>query len=407
MRKEPPLVSCAFGWGKVCHLYQDYLDLNGKHYALAELKDIRPIYRQVMGVSSARLEMVFGRKKVVLRGIVALEDLWKIVEYLSAECSSRSDLESTDCDQISDSEQTNETASESGEWNSQGDDKGVPLPYYGKNTPSTVGAIPSSQDRHPVGTSEELTQSDLATVTTQPVEIPGWLRMLQEQHERRQKRMRVERSLREHGFDVEKLSQRLQLEPLPCVQVPVRLLPGEDAHYRTDATLCGERIGEAKHYVYPALDYGLLILTNLRLIYIGRKSQLVLDYTRLLHVSRLPGALAFEADHWRKRVIFELSRPLECVMYLECILQRFTQNEQFQADNRSSEGPQPPVGSLKGVPQTLLSSTEFDTGESLMSRYVDTTPLPMYNWDTADTLATLEALERENTANLEAYEDNL
>ncbi len=405
MRKEPPLVSCAFGWGKVCHLYQDCLDVNGKHYVLAELKDIRPIYRKVMGVSSARLELVFGRKKVVLRGIVALEDLSKIVEYLSAECSSRSDLESTDCDQTSSSEQTDETPSEAGEWDSQEYRRGAPLLYDGKNVPSTVGAITSSQDRHPAGTSEELSQSELAKITTLPVEVPGWLRLLQEQHERRQKRVRVERSLREYGFDLEKLAQRLQLEPLPCVQVPVRLLPGEEAHYRTDATLCGERIGEPMRYVYPALDYGLLILTNLRLIYIGRKSQLVLDYARLLHVSRLRGALAFDADHWRKRVIFELSRPLECAMYLECILEHFAQSEEPGVGNEGPQEMELPGGELGDVPQTLLSSTEFNTGEPLTSRCVDTTPLPMCNWDMADTLATLEALERENTANLEAYEE--
>src|SRR5205807_1768923 len=112
---------------------------------------------------------------------------------------------------------------------------------------------------------------------------PNWQRFRQEQRDHRQKRLRVERSLREHGFDVEKLARLLKEEVLPTVSVPVRLLPGESAHYSTEATLCGEPVGETIRYTYPAKDHGTLILTNKRMIYIGRKSQIVLDYTRLLH----------------------------------------------------------------------------------------------------------------------------
>ena len=71
---------------------------------------------------------------------------------------------------------------------------------------------------------------------------------------------------------------------------------------------------------YPAQDHGLLILSNKRIVYLGRKSQIVLDFAHLLHVSRLRGAVAFEADHWQKRVIFALSRPEECAAYVEAIL---------------------------------------------------------------------------------------
>jgi hypothetical protein len=116
---------------------------------------------------------------------------------------------------------------------------------------------------------------------------------------------------------------------LPVVAVPVCLVPGEQAHFIVNATLCGEREQESLHYAsltspvysaYPAQDHGLLILTNKRIMYIGRKSQVVLEYAHLLHVSRLRGAVAFEVDHWQKRVIFALSHPEKCAAYVEAIL---------------------------------------------------------------------------------------
>jgi hypothetical protein len=73
-----------------------------------------------------------------------------------------------------------------------------------------------------------------------------------------------------------------------------------------------------------------MILTSERMIYIGRRSQIVLSYARLLHVSRLRGAIAFMADHWSRREIFELQRPLEATMYLEYILQRFQEHSAVQ-----------------------------------------------------------------------------
>ena len=123
--------------------------------------------------------------------------------------------------------------------------------------------------------------------------------------------------------------QYAQVDTMPLITVPVRLARGEGAHYSTRATLCGECIQEMSHYTYPAQDHGLLILTNRRIIYIGRKSQLVLDYPRLLHVSRLRGAVAFEAEHWQKRVIFEVPRPEECATCVETIQRTMKQEEEY------------------------------------------------------------------------------
>ena len=153
-----------------------------------------------------------------------------------------------------------------------------------------------------------------AQAPTEKVEALTWQRSRQDQRERKRRRLHAERSVREHGFDVEKLAERLKEETLPQVAVPVRLLPGERAHYSTDATLCGEPLGGTIRYTYPAKDHGTLILTNKRLVYIGRKNQIVLDYARLFHISRLRGAIAFQAEHWYKREIFEVRRSLECIV---------------------------------------------------------------------------------------------
>ena len=165
-----------------------------------------------------------------------------------------------------------------------------------------------------------------AQAATAKTETPNWQRFRQEQRERRQRRLHVERSLREHGFDVATLARRLKENTLPEVCVPIHLLSGEHAHYSSDATRCGEPSSSAIGYSYPAKEHGTLILTNKRLLYIGRKSQIVLDYGRLLHVSRLRGAIAFQAEHWYKREIFEVPRSLECTMFWNIFLSGFSKN---------------------------------------------------------------------------------
>ena len=151
---------------------------------------------------------------------------------------------------------------------------------------------------------------------TRPVETP-----LPEPDRERQTRKEKIWRLLETG------KQYAQVDTMPVVAVPVRLARGEGAYYSTPATLCGEHIQETSRYTYPAQDHGLLILTARRIIYIGRKSQLVLDYSRLLHVSRLRGAIAFEAEHWQKRVIFEVPRPDECATCVETIMRTMKREE--------------------------------------------------------------------------------
>jgi hypothetical protein len=238
MGKELPLAECAFGWGQVLRLYSDYLDINGTPYALRALTRIRPTFRMVMGIPSARLELWFGRKKVILRGIAAIEDARAVLEYLSSWCQRESIFEQP-------------TAS--------------------------VFAVQKKRGNERFG------------------------------------------------------------ESLPTVPVPVRLLAGEEAYYSVVATLCGEPIGEASRVTYPARDQGTLILTNRRMIYIGRKSQVVVDYAHLLHVSLLRGAIAVETDYRDRREIFEIRKPEECAQYLETILERYAQEARQQQPEHTTD----------------------------------------------------------------------
>src|SRR5579859_6532984 len=80
--QDKPMIECMYGWGQTLRLYQDHLEVNGTFYQLDELVSARPLYRRVFGVSSARLELRFRRKALVLRGIAPLESAGTITQYL-------------------------------------------------------------------------------------------------------------------------------------------------------------------------------------------------------------------------------------------------------------------------------------------------------------------------------------
>jgi hypothetical protein len=335
-----PLVECVYGWGRELRLYPEYLDLDGILYALSELVHVHAIYHRIMGIPSVRLELRFKRVKRVVRGIAAVEDAYRMVGYLNSHYAQpeRSTLQGTKNvlpAEMSGKETGNvQNSSEMGRnhnglaptgegvfWQKTGE---LPLgivPAAALLTMSSTQLVLREPDYVYAGYDRNLREA--AQALTIPIEMPYKQRAREEQRAHRKSRQQTERSIREHGFDVEKLARMLQNGMLPAISVPVRLLPGEYAHYSTDATRCREPLRTAKRYTYIARDHGVLILTSERMIYIGRRSQIVLSYARLLHVSRLRGAVAFMADHWSRREIFELQRPLECTMYLEYILQRF------------------------------------------------------------------------------------
>jgi hypothetical protein len=303
MQDERAIVVCAFGWGQEFRLYQYHLCVKGNNYALRELTSVHPVYRQVMGIPSATLELQFGKRKLTLRGIASVEDAQKAVQYLTQWCKlpaleEKSLHVSTPGTMVQDSRQKNTDE---------------PLSHLAFEESNAV-------------TQDDTSFKELAQAVTAPVTTPHWEYITnietEEPGAERAVSTRRKRQLRKEQAQFDRF---LEEDTLPTVAVPVRLQPGERAHYSTGATLCGERIGESVRYTYPALDHGTLILTNRRMIYIGRRSQIVMDYRHFLHISRLRGAVAFEADHWNKRVIFEVRDPLECTMYTKCILQRFQQ----------------------------------------------------------------------------------
>ncbi len=272
-----PAIECLYGWRQLVQVYDDYLDVSGKRYALNELVSVHPIYHRIMGISSVRLVLRFKREKVILRGIAAIATAQKIVACLK------------------------EHIQVTGEYNLQ--------PY--------------------------------ARSTTTKTRVPHWQLIRQVQRTRKLKQAQTDRAKREHGFDVEQLAQPLRSGPLPQIYVPTRLLAGEYAHYCTDATLREEPLPGSMQPGYQIKDQGMLILTSKRILYIGRRRQLVLSYNHLLHISHLQGAIAILSETWSRREIFEMRLPLECTMYLETILlcyrQQNIQLEKFGVSAQSTD----------------------------------------------------------------------
>lgn len=384
MRHEPPIAVCAYGWGQEFRLYQNYLAVSGTNYPLSDLTHIHPVYQQVLGISSVRLELRFGKRKVTLRGIAALEEAQKVIEYLTSHYLGFAQAEPSQGSAGTGKGWSKSRASQKSQESLERLDSRENQPNRGQASQETP--VPAIQPMQSLFQEEQAEQppetqdfclQTFAQAPTAKIATPNWQRFRQEQRERRQRRLHVERSLREHGFDVDQLAQRLKEEILPEVTVPLRLLAGERAHYKTDATLCGEPVSGAIRYTYPAKEHGTLILTNKRLLYIGRRSQIVLDYGRLLHVSRLRGAIAFQAEHWYKREIFEVPRSLECTMFLERILERFQHEQQLQAIADRQSG--------RGRRNTYVQFQQ-NIEEAPVAVDIDTMPLSRQQWDMAEVI---------------------
>jgi hypothetical protein len=137
---------------------------------------------------------------------------------------------------------------------------------------------------------------------------------------------------------------------LPIIHVPVRLQPGECAHYSIGASLCSDRISGSDRAPYPPLDHGLMILTNRRIFYIGKKSQLILAYTHLWYVSLLHSAIALHIEQQFRRIIIEVEHPHEWASRIEQLsfIARRTQPR--------SELPTLLVAALPGMQASSLSA---------------------------------------------------
>jgi hypothetical protein len=182
----------------------------------------------------------------------------------------------------------------------------------------TTTAAPSTDPTDPPRTTPIIYNAD-----------PAWPWLDEDQRRRahRLKSLQVEREQRLHGFDVEAFAKRLSTEPLQPITVPLRLHPAERAYYCVDASLCAEPLRVVRHSKrrYSLKDHGKLILTDQRIIYLGRKRQIVVTYNHLLQVVQLPDAMAVFAEYWAKRQYFAMQRPLACVMYLNRLLRDYQQ----------------------------------------------------------------------------------
>jgi hypothetical protein len=303
---QKPLATCAYGWGGTLKLYQDYLDVNGTLYALRDLMHVHALYRRVMKISSLRLELQFRERALVLRGIAVNESAERVVTHLQQHC------------------------------------------------PGSVISRPSNIATAKVKLKKVLAETPTAEAegkqhAPEPLEqaraqeTPSWLLDLAQDMQRVQGRQRRTHSLSGSlAGEREQFAQHLQADTLPSLTVPIplKLALGEQARYCIEATLCTELLSDGSEtpgYSYPAKDQGMLVLTNRRLIYMGRRGQRILGYARVLRVSRLPGAIAVltnmtevssssyasGAKSRTQRELFQVSRPLECALYLDHLLRQF------------------------------------------------------------------------------------
>lgn len=326
---QKPLATCAYGWGRTLKLYQEYLDVDGMLYALHDLMQMRARYRRTMNISSVRLELQFRERVVTLRGICANKAAELVVSHLKRYCPGATIVLPTMKEQRKQAEKERKRGENTMHYQEKQDDQ---LRY-------------SEQER------SERESALLA-------ETPAWLLELAQDMQRMQARKAQRTQLlhnKEDDLDPnrEQLAQHLQADTLPSLTIPVplRLAPGEQIRYSIDATLCGELLSdgsETPNYTYPPKDQGMLMLTNRRLIYMGRRGQRVLGYARILRISRLRGAIAlltnvtdengfplkdginsqgsasaFHASQRTHQEVFQMSRPLECALYLDHLLRQF------------------------------------------------------------------------------------
>jgi hypothetical protein len=385
MRGEKALYACTFSWGKKCLVYHDFLEVDGMSYDLNDLTSVYPTYRRLFGIASARLELYFGRRRLVLRGIADPAVARQIVSYLLPYCSEilSSDTPSRRLHSYgSQSKQLVRAQARAWERTSKVpaiphspenvalrhrsthlgeeeltlhhrstalDEEGVALrhrsadldeaelfsdedllslePHTASFTEAEISQSEeeASQSTRPSAplTPKELTKQDsrsLIVCQSSPALFTAGLQLLHVP--------RIQPPLRSvHLVDPEQKMidtcsvpvPALKTSVLPVIHVPVRLEPGECAHYSIGATLCSDRLSNTSHSPYAPLDHGLLILTNRRVYFIGERSQLSLPYLYLWYVSLFYNALALHIERQFRRIIIEVDHPQEWASRIEQI----------------------------------------------------------------------------------------
>lgn len=308
---EEPLVTCTYGWGRCARLYTNWLDADGIQHDLETLVDLQVQYQRFLGITSARLVVHFKTEIVVLRGVAEIAGAQTMEDYLRARL-----LELYPAPPLL---------------------LAAPIP-----APPISDAIPQSQfwvydadetapnDNESPGEqiiAETLPAQEQLPVTPQETLEEPLQQGIQEHHHVRLRRLRSERIGRENGFDVQELALYLKTSALQPVEVPTALSSDETAYYRTEATLCGEPDGSIfavrNRFKYRSKDQGILVLTDKRFLYIGRSHRISHRYKHLREVIRTRRFIRVVVDDQEHYQQFEVSRPLEVKMYLECILRRY------------------------------------------------------------------------------------
>lgn len=348
MSNEEALLTCSFGWGKTCRLYLDSIEIAGKSYNLDDLISVRPSYRTIFGVPSARIELFFGLRRIVLRGIADTETARLVVSHLRPYCSTQLHTAHS----RSRAGRTRDLArAQARAW--ERTNKLPAIPVSPEESPRTFSKDPFVLPRRsrvsqisplpslsalelsfdglpPAGASPlaEHMQPESLFTTAETLKSPAqlqdeliaqaspWLTSyLGPLHMPRfQPPLRSVHLIPPGQQTLDSGSvpiPAMRSSVLPVIHVPVRLQPGECAHYSIGATLCSDRISGSDRAPYPPLDHGLLILTNRRLLYTGKRSQLVLAYTHLWYVSLLHSAIALHIERQFRRIIIELEHPQE------------------------------------------------------------------------------------------------
>ncbi|HEX7737079.1 MAG TPA: hypothetical protein VF458_19700 [Ktedonobacteraceae bacterium] len=367
MSSEQALLTCTFNWGKTCSLYYDSIEIAGKAYNLKDLTSIHPSYRMIFGVPSARLELSFGGEHLVLRGIAELDIARLMVSHLQPYCptptpgahvrsrSSRArNLARAQArawertghipavlERMEEREFTPRTSDLLKHTDALGDtlDSTEEAEVVDGITLDSVPKAPISDTSLTSGETMEAfarLASNLSTYASplpdsiwQPLHTPRFQPPLHSVH-----------LIPPHQkFDSGSMPvPAVKSSVLPIIHVPVRLLHGECAHYSIGATLCSDRISSSDGATYPLLDQGLLILTNRRVLYIGKRCQFTLAYTHLWYVSLLHTAIALHIEGQFRRIIIELEHPHEWASRIELL--------SFIARR---ERPEPPTRSIAAV----------------------------------------------------------
>jgi hypothetical protein len=333
MSNEQALLDCPFGWGKTCHLSASSLEIGGKTYQLKELTAIRPTYRTILGVSSARIELYFGLQHLVLRGIPDQETARLMVARLQPYCATGSGALRVGL-------RTGRARSVAREqarmWERSTKLPVLPeLPVGEASARQSAPPLPQAPSGQAVAAAEPPARWEVAPaghVYANPfASMPDPLLVARDDgwslaRTRPLRTPRFQPPLRsvhlvppgQKGQDTCSLPvPAVRARALPVIHVPVRLQPGECAHYSIGASLCSDRISGSDRAPYPPLDHGLLILTNRRIFYISKRSQLILAYTHLWYVSLLHTAIALHIEQQFRRIIIELEHPQEWASRIE------------------------------------------------------------------------------------------